>query len=60
MNLELSEPERELLLFILRDRLGDLRSEVRHSMVSTATDELKQREKLLIGLIKRLESDAAA
>lgn len=58
MTLELSDPERELLLEILRDRLGTLREQVYHSTTSTFTEELKQKRELLKEIINRLETEA--
>ena len=54
--LELTDDEQEFLLEILRSRLGELRQEVHHSMVSTFTDRLKERAGLLRGVIERLEA----
>ena len=55
MALELTDAEREFLLEILRDRLGTLREQVYHSTTSTFTDELKQREESLRGIIQKIE-----
>ena len=54
--LELTDDEQECLLDILRIRLGELRQEVHHCMVSTYTDQLKERAGMLRGVIKRLEA----
>ncbi len=59
MTIDLTPEERDMLLDILRDRLGTLREEIHHSMVSTFTDELKQREKALRSLVLRLEPETA-
>ena len=37
-------------------RLGDLRQEIRHSRVSTFTDELKQREIVFKSLIDKIKA----
>jgi len=58
MTLNLNEPEQEFLLEILQDRLGSLREQVYHSTTSTFTETLKDREKLLKGLIDRLQTSA--
>ena len=41
MILEVTDVEREFLLGILQERLGELKQEERHSRVSSFTDELK-------------------
>ena len=59
MTLELTEAERELALNVLKNRMGDLRQEIRHSTVSTFTTQLKAMQDLLAGIIEKLELDAA-
>jgi len=54
MQLELSERERDLLVEVLRGRLGELREEVYHATVSSYKDELKDVEARMIGLLERL------
>jgi hypothetical protein len=56
MKLELTEAEHELTLYVLQNRLGELRQEIHHSTVSTFTDQLKEKEVLLKGLIGKLGS----
>ncbi len=59
ISLELSPGERELLLELLKSRIGELRQEIHHSRVSTFTDQLKQSQTLINGLLAKLESAAA-
>ena len=56
MTVQLSQAERELLLDILTNRIGDLRQEIHHSTVSTFTDQLKQTEVLMKELLAKIES----
>ena len=56
MNLELTDVEREFVLTLLRERLGELKEEVRHSRVRSFTDQLKANEDCVRGLIERLEA----
>ena len=58
--LHLTEAERTLLLDVLRERLGELREQVHHSMTSTFTDGLKDTEAMLRRIIEQLEHAAAA
>ncbi len=55
MHLELNEAQHTLVLEILRSRLMELRQEIRHSTVSTFTDQLKKTESLLKGVIREIE-----
>lgn len=57
MPLELTTQEREFLLTVLDGRLGDLREEIHHSMVSRFTEELKQAEVLLKGIIAKVKAE---
>jgi hypothetical protein len=59
MNLELSAEERTLLLEILRNDFGQLRSEIYHTEGQEWKAELKEREALLQGIIARLEAMSA-
>ncbi len=54
--LQLSTAERDLLIELLTNRIGELRQEVHHSMVSTFTDQLQQTEVLMKGLLAKIES----
>jgi hypothetical protein len=56
MNLEITPAERDLLLETLKERLGEIREQVHHSMTSAFTDQLKQTEQTAKGLIEKLES----
>ena len=58
MTLTLSDAEQEFLVEILQDRLGTLREQVYHSTTSTFTEALKDRERLLKGIIDRLQQSA--
>jgi len=60
MQLELTEPQRELVLHILENRLGELRAEIHHSTVSRFTDQLKEMETLLKGVIHELNQMESA
>lgn len=53
MNINLTEPEREYLLEILRDSLGTLHEQIYHSTTSTFTDMLKGKEALLNEIIRK-------
>ena len=59
MNLELSAEERTLLLEMLRNDFGQLRSEIYHTEAADYKAALKEREALLQAIIGRLESSAA-
>ena len=54
MILEVTDVEREFLLGILQERLGELKQEERHSRVSSFTDELKENEQCVRDLIGKL------
>jgi hypothetical protein len=56
MNLELNPEERTLLLEMLRNDFGQLRSEIYHTEDADYKAGLKQRETLLQDIIGRLES----
>jgi hypothetical protein len=56
MTLELTAAEREFLLEILKDRLGSLKEQVHHSRTSTFTDQLKEKEVVLVGMIAKAEA----
>ena len=60
MSLQLTDEERELLIELLESRLGELRSEIHHSRVSTFTDSLKEREVVLRNLIGKMKAVAAS
>ena len=59
MTLELTDAEREFLLDTLKDRLGTLRQQIHHSMTSTFTDQLKETEILMRGLIDKVEASTS-
>ena len=54
MILEVTDVERQFLLGILQERLGELKQEERHSRVSSFTDELKKNEQCVRDLIGKL------
>jgi hypothetical protein len=56
VNLELSPEERTLLLEILRNDFGQLRSEIYHTEGADWKAGLKEREALLQAIIRRLET----
>jgi hypothetical protein len=56
MTLELSAEERTLLLDILRNEYGQLRSEIYHTEAADFKAGLKEREAMLEAIIGRLES----
>ncbi len=60
MNLELTDIEREFLLSLLQDRLGELKEEIHHSRVADFTARLKTTEQCVRGLIAKLGADANA
>jgi len=54
MNLELTDVEREFLLSLLQERLGELKEEIHHSRVPDFTTQLKAIEQCVRGLIGKL------
>ena len=60
MNLELTGPERDLLLTILTDELGRLKGEIYKTETFDYKEQLKAREQTLVSLIERLQASAAA
>ncbi len=60
MTLEVTDVERQYLLEVLHERLGELRQEEHHSRVPVFTDELKSYEHCVRDLIHKLEATAAA
>jgi len=59
MTLEVTDVERQYLLELLHERLGELRQEEHHSRVPSYTDEIKSREHCVRDLIQKLETQAA-
>ena len=57
MQLEISSPEKALLVRILGSTLGDLRSEVRRTREPAWHDGLKEEERIVGELLVRLRSD---
>lgn len=59
MQLTLTEAERDLLIEILRSRMGELREEIYHTTVSGYRDMLKAKEATLLGLLALLDAESA-
>lgn len=59
MTLEVTDVERQFLLEVLHERLGELRHEEHHSRVASFTEELKSHEQCVRDLIQKLEAKAA-
>ncbi|HPM83659.1 MAG TPA: hypothetical protein PLF81_23300 [Candidatus Anammoximicrobium sp.] len=59
MNLELTDVEREFLLSLLQDRLGELKEEIHHSRVADFTAQLKTMEQCVRGLIGKLDTKSS-
>ena len=57
MRLEISSPEKDLLVRILDSTLGELRSEVRRTRTPRWHDGLKDEEQMVAGLIERLRTE---
>ena len=57
MQLEISSPEKTLLVRILDNTLGELRSEVRRTRTPAWHDGLKEEERIVGELLERLRSD---
>jgi hypothetical protein len=60
MTIELTAPERDLLLTLLQDELGRLKGEIYKTETFEYKEELKAREEVLVSVIGRLEATAAA
>lgn len=60
MQLELSEGERAVLVDLLRSRLGDLRSEIYSTDSPSFKEGLKERERIIVTLLERLEPGVTA
>lgn len=56
MNLELTAAERELLATMLDEAVRNLKSEIYHTDTPEYKDQLKERELLMIGLLRKLGS----
>lgn len=59
MRLDLTAPERDLLLNILEDELGSLKGEIYKTETRDYKEQLKGRESTLVALIERLQASAA-
>lgn len=60
MDPEMTAPERDLLLDILRGELGRLKGEIYKTETWDYKEQLKGRERTLVSLIERLEASEAA
>ncbi len=60
MDPEMTAPERDLLLDILRGELGRLKGEIYKTETWDYKEQLKSREQTLVSLIERLEASEAA
>lgn len=58
MKIELTKEEIEFLNDLLRERLGDIKSEIHHAMSSKFREEIKRKETLLKNLLNKLASIA--
>ena len=56
MHLQLSESEKTFVTEMVRTRIGEVRQEIHHAMVSTYKAKLKETEVLLKGLLEKLEA----
>ncbi|HID22308.1 MAG TPA: hypothetical protein EYP14_07895 [Planctomycetaceae bacterium] len=56
MNIEITDRERELLLDILRDRLGTLREQIHHARTFRFREMLKDMQQVLKELIEKLDA----
>lgn len=56
MAIELSKPEKELLATILEKELEEVRSELHHTQDHDYKDNVKEREKLVRGLLAKLKA----
>jgi len=54
MPIELSQPEKELLAGLLEKELDEIRSELHHTQGHAYKESLKEREKLIRGLLARV------
>jgi hypothetical protein len=55
MQLEVSDPEQQLLAQILDQALRDLKEEIYHTETYDYKEELKKREAVLIGLLGKVK-----
>ena len=53
---QLTTPERELLLSILRQNASELYLEIRHTRTPDYHDALKEKKQLLLQMIEKLEN----
>jgi len=54
----LTVPEKEMLAGILKNYIGELRVEIIHTETGTYKKALHAREKILLGILRKLESAA--
>ena len=60
MNVELTTDEREFLVDVLRERLGNLKGQIHHATISTFNERLRTEERLVTDLIDRLSAPETA
>lgn len=58
MRLELDRTDQEILSQILRREVGETRAEVRRTFTWEVRDELKERQRRILGMIERLDRAA--
>jgi hypothetical protein len=56
MAIELSQPEKELLVTILEKELEEVRSELHHTQDHSYKENVKEREKLVRDLLAKLKA----
>ncbi len=54
MQLEIDEPERQLLVGLVQEDHAETHAEIHHAMDHTTREDLKQRRMLLAGLLTKL------
>lgn len=59
MRLDLNDREVEVLVEIVRERVGEYASEIHHAATSTFRDELRDRKRSLEDLLEKLQVLAA-
>ncbi len=59
MNIEMTAPERDVLLRTLEDELGRLKGEIYKTETWEYKEQLKAREQVLTSLIERLQASTA-
>lgn len=60
LELQITPEEREFLCDLLENRLGDTKSEMRHTMTTDYRDVVRREENLISGLLEKLRSEIPA